>query len=347
MDKTLLKIIKIIGIIFIFYLLYLLYPGIKHIFYWLIKILIPFLIGFVGAYLLLPLANKLTKYKISYKASALIVVSVFVVILVFILGVFLPKTLDQTIIFVENLPHYLNSLSSKLDSICEKLDFLPKQFLPSDENIIGFFETIVRRINDNIDNIISNASYYLLTLLISPILMVYFLLDFKKITKFIKNKLLKNDKLHLYETLIEIDKAMRSYFNGVIIVMILLSIIATILFRIVGIELPLLWGVIIGITNIIPYIGPYIGGAIVVLFTLATSVKKTISVLIIIVVLQLVESNLITPNIHSKTTKTSPILVLLAVSVFGDLMGIFGMIIAIPILSIIQILLSKIETVKN
>ena len=62
MDKTLQKIIKIIGIIIICYLIYLLYPGIKTIIYWLIKIFIPFIIGFVGAYLLLPIVNKLINH---------------------------------------------------------------------------------------------------------------------------------------------------------------------------------------------------------------------------------------------------------------------------------------------
>ena len=136
-------------------------------------------------------------------------------------------------------------------------------------------------------------------------------------------------------------------FNGVLIVMVLLSLLATILFSIIGVEHSLLWGRIIGITNIIPYIGPYIGGAIVVAFTLLTSYKKALIVLVIIVLLQLIESNFITPNIHSKTMKTSPILVLLFISIFGQIMGIFGMIIAIPFLSIFQILVNKIPLLKN
>lgn len=347
MDKTLQKIIKIIGIIIICYLIYLLYPGIKTIFYWLIKIFIPFIIGFVGAYLLLPIVNKLAKYKISYKASALIVVSIFLVAFIFLAVIFVPKTIKQAYFLIENLPIYLENLSSKLNLLCEKLSFLPEEYLPTEENLLILFNKFINKLNQNIDKILSDASFYLLTLIVSPILMVYFLLDFKKITRFIKNKLIENEKEEALETLLEIDKTMRAYFNGVIIVMVLLSLFATILFSIVGIDLPLLWGTIIGITNIIPYIGPYIGGAIVVVFTLATSATKTISVLIIIIALQLIESNLISPNIHSKTTKTSPILVLLFVSIFGDLMGIFGMIIAIPILSIIQILLNKIKKQKK
>jgi predicted PurR-regulated permease PerM len=129
--------------------------------------------------------------------------------------------------------------------------------------------------------------------------------------------------------------------------MFLLSIISTILFSIIGIEHSLLWGIIIGTTNVIPYIGPYIGGAIVVTFTLLTSYKKAFIVLIVIVILQLIESNFISPNIHSKTVKTSPILVLLFVSIFGQILGIFGMIIAVPILSIFQILVNKIPILKN
>ncbi len=347
MDKTLQKIIKIIGILIICYLLYLIFPTIKGILYWFIKILMPFIIGFVGAYLLEPLVEKLSKYKINYKVSVIIIVLVFVVI-TSIFGVILfPKMVEQINLLGQNIPVYIQNISGYLDLLCSKLDFLPKEFLPSAENIQHYLIKLFTNATSNTSIILENITFYLVTIFISPILTIYFLLEFKKITSFIKQELLKREKEEVYQTLVEINKTMRSYFSGVIVVMIVLSLIATILFSVIGVELPLLWGIIIGITNIIPYIGPYIGGAVVVLFVLSTSASKVISVLIVIVALQIIESNFITPNIQSKKLKTSPILVLLFVSIFGEIMGVFGMIIAIPVLSIFQILLNKIGILEN
>ena len=341
MDKKLLKIIKIIGILLIIYVLYLLFPGIEKLFDYLIKILTPFIIGFVGAYILYPLVIKMTKFKISYKASAIIIVSIFLVIATFISVLVIPKTIDQINVLIENIPNYINSISHFLDLLSEKLNFLPYNLRPTPDNLNYYLNNFIENSLPNFNNIVENGSFYFLTILITPILIVYFLLDFKKIMSFIKENLIKYDKEKIYNILIEINQAMRSYFNGVIVVMILLSLLATFAFKMIGIQFPLLWGIIIGLTNIIPYIGPYLGGIIVVGFTMTTAIGKAFSVLIVIIILQLIESNFITPNIHSKTTNTSPILVLLFISIFGKIFGIFGMIIAVPLLSIFQILLIK------
>lgn len=347
MDKNLQRIIKLIGILIIVFLILTIFPTFKGLIHWIIKILLPFFIGFLGAYLLMPLVEKLHKCKVSYKASVIIVVSVFVVFTTLILMLIVPKTINQFNLLIDNFPIYIENVSDFLNKISSKLAFLPSEFLPTPENLHLFLVNIGEKITSNINKIFENITYYALVVLISPILIVYFLFDFNNIKDQLKTFLLKKDKEELLNILIEINKNMRNYFNGVFIVMALLSLVATILFSIVGIDLALLWGVVVGITNIIPYIGPYIGGAIVIAFTLATSTSKAFSVLVIIVCLQLVESNFISPNIHSKSVKTSPILVLLFVSIFGEIMGIFGMIIAIPILSIFQILVNKISILKN
>lgn len=341
MDKKLSKIIKLFGILLIIYILYLLFPGIKMFLNYILKILLPFIIGFIGAYILYPIVVKLTNFKISYKASAIIVVCVFLVITTFIGVLVVPKTIEQINKLVENIPNYIDSVSNFLDTLSKKLDYLPYNLRPTPENVTNYLNSFFDKSFLNVNKLIENWSFYFLTILITPILIVYFLLDFKRILTFIKELLIKYEKEKIYDILIEINLAMRSYLNGVIVVMIILSLLATFAFKIIGIQFSLLWGIIIGITNIIPYIGPYLGGIIVVGFTMTTAIHKALSVLIVVVILQLVESNFITPNIHSKTTNSSPILVLLFISIFGKFFGIFGMIIAVPILSIFQILLTK------
>lgn len=346
MDKNLQRIIKIIGILCITYLLFLIFPNVKVCFNWIVKILLPFFIGFAGAYLLVPIVEKITNYKVNYKASVIIVVSAFIVFLVLVFVLVVPKTLKQFDLLFDNIPLYIENISSFLNKLSTKLSFLPNEILPTPHNIQHLLMNVGIKITNNYNKLFENIKYYALVILISPILIVYFLFEFRTIKTKLKDYLIKKGKEEVFSVLLEINKNMRNYVNGVFIVMVVLTLFATILFSFVGLDLALLWGMIIGITNIIPYIGPYIGGAIVVLFTLATSIKKTFTVLVIIVVLQLVESNFISPNIHSKSVKTSPILVLLFVSIFGEIMGIFGMIMAVPILSIFQILVNKIKILK-
>jgi predicted PurR-regulated permease PerM len=175
----------------------------------------------------------------------------------------------------------------------------------------------------------------------SIVLMIYFLIDFDKIIEWLKLKSDSFKKIKLKEYLVDIKDTMQAYFKGVILVSSILILLSFILFTIFDIDYAFLLAIVIGITDIIPYIGPYIGGGLAVIVALTTSLKKAIIVLIIIVILQGLESWLITPKIQSKSIKVHPILVLLSLIFFGSIWGVIGMIVAVPLLAIIQTTIRK------
>ena len=104
----------------------------------------------------------------------------------------------------------------------------------------------------------------------------------------------------------------------------------------VGLKAPLLFGLFCGITNIIPYLGPYLGGipAVIVGFTQSTTIG--ILTLVVIAVIQLLEGNLLQPLILSKTTKLHPITIILGLLIFGYFFNIVGMIISTPIIAALE-----------
>ena len=104
----------------------------------------------------------------------------------------------------------------------------------------------------------------------------------------------------------------------------------------VGLKAPLLFGLFCGITNIIPYLGPYLGGipAVIVGFTQSTTIG--ILTLVVIAVIQLLEGNLLQPLILSKTTKLHPITIILGLLIFGYFFNIVGMIISTPIIAALK-----------
>ena len=175
MDKNLQRIIKIIGLLCITYLILLIFPTIKIFFEWLLRIILPFLIGFIGAYLLIPLVDRLTKCKVSYKASVIIVVSMFVVFSILILMIVIPKTIYQFNLLFENIPSYIDNVSHFLDDISNKMDFLPNEFLPTPNNVYLFLQNLGNKISGNLNKILENITYYLVVILLSPVLIVYFL----------------------------------------------------------------------------------------------------------------------------------------------------------------------------
>ena len=114
-----------------------------------------------------------------------------------------------------------------------------------------------------------------------------------------------------------------------------------------GLDYFLLWGILIGVTDIIPYIGPYIGGAIVGLFVLSTNPNLFVAVVIVIVCIQILEGYYLTPKIQGKVLQINPILVIFSVTFFGKFLGIFGMLIAVPITRIVKILVDELIFRKN
>ena len=167
----------------------------------------------------------------------------------------------------------------------------------------------------------------------------YFLIDYEKIICYFRNKLIENDKIHLKNYLGELNKSISKFVKTTFVIMLLVLGMSTIAFWIAGLEYPLFFGVIIAVTNIIPYIGPYLGGVFPVLFALIDSEVKALAILIIIIVIQIIESDIISPYLHGKNNDIHPLIVIFGLIIFGKLFGVVGMIISVPLLSMIKITL--------
>ena len=110
----------------------------------------------------------------------------------------------------------------------------------------------------------------------------------------------------------------------------------TIGFALVGLNAGVLFGLLCGITDLIPYIGPYIGGAAAVIVGFTQGPMVGIGVLIIVIVVQLIESYLLQPVVMSKAMQLHPVLIIVGLLLFGHFFGILGMIVATPCMAIIK-----------
>ena len=133
---------------------------------------------------------------------------------------------------------------------------------------------------------------------------------------------------------------LKKFVQGALLDCSVIFVINAIGFSIIGLKAPLLFALFCAITNVIPYVGPYIGGAPAVIIGLTQSTSIGIIVLIFIVIVQALEGNLLQPLIMSKTTKLSPIVIILGLLVFGHFFGIWGMVLSTPILGVLKELLN-------
>lgn len=334
MSKSI-KIITFLILLFVLvYLSFLVWPRINTIISYVFRIILPFLISFSIAYVFNPFVCYLEKYlkKRGY-AVTITLVLLFTFLYIFI-SYLVPFIMKESKDFFNNYDIITSSIEKRINEFCERFSFLPTDYQPSFDNIKAIIRTYVEKAQLGPELIINKLLDYISVIVIIPMTLLYFLLDFEKIKLRIKKRI-KNNRLLDYLT--DLDYSFTKFIRTSLIIMIMLIFLSTACFLIVKLDYPLLFGLIIGITNIIPYIGPYLGGILPVCYALIDSDSKALVILIIIIFIQVLESEIISPYLHSKDNNLHPILVIFGLVFFGKLLGIMGMILSIPLMSMIRI----------
>ena len=130
--------------------------------------------------------------------------------------------------------------------------------------------------------------------------------------------------------------SLRRFVTGTLIDSAVIFLISSICFTAIGLKAPLIFGLFCGITNVIPYAGPYIGGAPAVIVAFSQSPTIGILTFLSIFILQFIEGNFFQPLIMSKTTKLHPVTIILGLLIFGHFFGIIGMAISTPIIAVLK-----------
>ena len=265
----------------------------------------PVLVGYVIAWILKPIVNRLSR-NYSYTASTIICYFlIIVVILIFgyFLVPFIRNESKHIIPMLENIYNHIpNHILSKID---------------------------VKQISYKLIYITISVKDIILNLFYSLFISYYFLVDNKRITKFIA-------KYTPSKLITEISNNLRLFVKGTLLDTVILFGMTIISFKIIKMPYVLLLSLFIAITNIIPYIGPYIGGVPSILIGFTVSKRVGIYALILVIILQFIESTFIHPIIMSKSLNIHPIIILVGLIIFGHFFGIIGMLISTPLVSIIK-----------
>jgi predicted PurR-regulated permease PerM len=139
----------------------------------------------------------------------------------------------------------------------------------------------------------------------------------------------------------EIEAKLGGYFRGQLILCVIVGLLSMIAFLLLGVPNAILLGVLMGIFEAIPVIGPTLGAAPAIVFTLASDPEMTLWVISALIAIQVAENNLLVPRIMGESVGVNAVVTLLAIAAFGGLFGLIGAILAIPLAAIMQILLDR------
>ncbi len=317
--------------------------GILQFVFTFLKVLSPLFIGFIIAWLFNPLVKKLEVKGVPRMMGAIIVYAVFLLIVVIFLRFLVPTVYMQINELIKNLPAIFNEAKNSINGIF--LKFSNVEGLDIDAirtNVMTTMETKLTEFTTTFPttllNIIVNFFSSLVTIGLGLFVGLYMLFDFDSISKHFLNLLPERKRFEAQVLLNNIGGEVRKSVNGTLLVATMVFVCDSIGFAVIGLQAPVLFGLFCGITDLIPYIGPYIGGAVAVVIGFSQSTFIGVMTLIICIVVQCVENFILQPVVMSKTMKLHPVTIMIGLLIFNNFFGIIGMILATPCIALLKVI---------
>jgi len=313
------------------------------------KALIPVYAGVVICFLSVPLANRLGKMGLGKKWSASISLIIIYGIIAGLFTLVIPMFVEQLTKFITNFPEIYTNVVTNLNQFMHttlKLDSSVN--ITTDINNLEFVKKYLGNILTYSITTLQSALGIIVsifTTIVVSFFMVKDMEEFKKkaVAYFSNNG--KNKARH--NLIIDMDLVLMSYIKGVTIDSCIVGLLTAILCFVLGIDYAIIFGLLIAVLNFIPYIGALLSEVIISLFALTVGGPSfALMTFLMLVVIQLIDANVLQPNIVAKSVDLHPVVVFVGLIIGNLLLGIFGMIIVVPILAVVKIII-KYKTAKK
>lgn len=345
--KFLLWIMLGISVILFFYLLVKLFPVYGAVFSFMWRLLLPFIIACLIAYLLYPVISKLHAYHIPKGAAILLIYLLFFGGTAYFVYRVYPAVIQELKDLNEQLPHLLQMYEDLVYQLYESTSFLPEAVHDKMDQLFIRLELLLENILERLLGGFTKIFDLIVFITVIPVLVFYLLKDFNKIKIFFQKIMPKKYRRETSQIMHAINDSLGNYIRGQLLVCLFVSLATLIVFQLLGIKYALLLAIIMGITNIIPYFGPIIGAVPAVAITLTMSGKLIIFVLIAIFGIQLIESNFLSPYIVGRSINIHPIAIIFVLLLGSGVGGVIGMILAVPLLTVLKVAITHVWMFKR
>ena len=330
-----------------------------------INVLLPIIDGIVIAYILSPMQNwieqkilcpligKIPNKKNKSRKTLTRVLATFLTILIFlvliavVLLLIIPQVLDSLEIIISRFPLYMDKIDSFVQQFMEEyrdmsdllVDYWPQienwlqtQFLPNTTSVVS---KVSSGLVGSVVSFISILFKFIIGIIISVYLLYSketFCAQAKKIAyAFLKEESANN----LINNMRYANKIFGGFITGKLVDSLIIGVLCFIGLSILKVPYSLLISVLVGVTNVIPYFGPFLGAIPSALILLMINPMKCLVFLIFVVILQQFDGNVIGPKILGDSTGLSGFWVIFAITVFGGIFGVFGMFIGVPLFAVL------------
>jgi predicted PurR-regulated permease PerM len=312
-------------------------------------VLVPFILGLVLAYLLLPLVHwlerlmpsRLHTWGVARPLSIILSYLVFLILIAGLIAFVVPVMARQVGSFVERLPEYSTRLQDLVDRGLQWYRYnIPDEWKQNIEgSLADIAQGVFTRLRDSLGAMIQavfSSFNFLVGLIIIPFWLFYVLQDESYVKSGLMQALHPELRPDFRRLATLIDNVLSAYVRGQLLLVLFVGALATIALLIIGVPFAPVLGLIAGIFEVLPNIGPYLGAIPAILIALATDPISAIWVALAFFIIQMIENLILVPRISGQSVKLHPALVMMVLVIGGQLAGLWGMLIAVPVTAIIR-----------
>lgn len=316
-------ILKVILILAAFYLLYLIRD---------VAVLLFLVLILVAAFR--PIVNKWEK-NVTRGGAVAILTLITIIVIAFIFYIIFPPLLSQIKQLINFAPEYVDKFKvlapykTEIDSVFKSISS------HSGEITTGVYTATV------------NAFSAIASLLLALVMTIYLLLDRNGLKDFIINLVPKESQNSIIGIAKKMSNKVGGWLRGQLTLCLSIAIVDFIGLTIIGIPYALTLGVLAGISEFVPILGPLFSGIITCLVALSISPIKAIIVAILYILVQQLENTILVPKIMGKAIGISPVIIILAILIGSRLLGLFGALLAVPIAALLFVIISEWQNIKQ
>lgn len=305
----------------------------------------PLILAVIIVYLFKPLVDRLEKHRVPRVAGGCLAYVLFGAVLVLIGVLIVPVVSNQAVELVDHVPEVIDSASRVLSDVASMLN-LPESFQGVESLSGGLREWFADPANrevilDGIGRVGEIARGVLevaVVVLLAPVLAFYILVDAHNLRRAGERLIPAADRDEAIHLARQIGKAVGGFIRGQLMVALVVGLLSSLALRILDLPFWLIVGLLAGLLNIVPFIGPWVGGALGVSTALIVGDPiRAIWVVVAFLAIQQIDNHFVSPLILRVAVHLSPVSIILALLAGGSIGGLFGVLIAVPVTAVLKI----------
>ncbi|MDQ4005560.1 MAG: AI-2E family transporter [Actinomycetota bacterium] len=302
----------------------------------------PLVVAMIAVYLLNPIVSTMERRGVPRLVGTLVTYLIGLGIFSTAMAFVAPIVAEQVRTFTREAPDLIERVANGLRDIAQRAGIDVQQGTDGTD-VVG----VLGRLLDVGRDIVDVALIFIL----GPILAFYFLVDLPKIRRGIRAMIPARRRAEVESVMQRIGRAIGGFFRGQLLVSLFVGAAGALVLYVVGLPFWAVVGLITGLFNLIPLIGPFIGGGVAVLIAFTTQAPAggllhlepgwplALGSAVGLLIVQQIDNHILSPNIVARTVNLHPVTVMLGLLAGGTLLGLWGMLLAVPVLATVKILL--------